>query len=97
MNSVYEIIRRPIVSEKSTALAEVAQRYVFEVDIHARKEEIKKAVEKLFKVQVRKVRTAVMPSRARRWGRYEFRKPKWKKAIVTLGEGQKIEIAKTST
>ena len=95
MENVYQIVRRPIISEKSTALAEVAGRYVFEVEPSANKQEIRDAVQKLFKVRVRKVRTLMMHGKAKRLARGEVKKPNWKKAIVTLDEGQKIEFFQT--
>ena len=90
MNRIYEVIRRPVVSEKSTALAEVAGRYVFEVDLDANKHEIRDAVQKLFKVDVRKVNTAIAHGKYKRFGRTYSKRPNWKKAIVTLEPGQKI-------
>ena len=95
METLYQIVRRPIISEKSTALAEVAGRYVFEVDHMANKQEIRDAVQKLFKVRVRKVRTLMMHGKSKRLARGEVKKPNWKKAIVTLDEGQKIEFFQT--
>jgi len=97
MRSRYDVIRRPVVSEKSTALAEVAGRYVFEVAPEANKFQIRDAVEKLFNVRVRAVRTMVMHGKVKRAGatRAELKRTNWKKAIVTLGEGQKIEILET--
>ena len=94
MRSRYQVIKRPVVSEKSTALAEVAGRYVFEVDFKANKFEIKDAVESLFKVKVRKVHTAVVHGKVKRVGktRHEMKRPNWKKAIVTVAEGQKIDL-----
>ncbi len=89
---IFNIIKRPIVSEKSTALAEVANRYVFEVTVDSTKPEIKDAVEQLFKVKVKAVRTIMMHGKNKRSGRFEFKRSNWKKAIVTLGEGQKIEL-----
>jgi large subunit ribosomal protein L23 len=92
METHYEIVKRPVISEKSTALAEVAGRYVFEVDSKANKQEIRDAVQKLFKVRVRKVRTLMMQGKTRRLARGVVKNPNWKKAIVTLEEGQKIEF-----
>lgn len=89
---IYQIIKRPVVSEKSTALAEVANRYVFEVDPASTKPQIRDAIEQLFKVKVKAVRTIVMHGKLKRSGRFESKRANWKKAIVTLGEGQKIEL-----
>ncbi len=92
MRSIYEVIRRPIISEKSTALAELGNRYVFEVSGQANKQEIREAVQRLFNVKVTQVRTMVMHGKTKRVGRFETKRSNWKKAIVTLNEGQKIEF-----
>jgi large subunit ribosomal protein L23 len=92
MRTVYEVIKRPIISEKSTALSEVAGKYVFEVASQANKTEIRDAVSRLFNVQVRNVRTSVVHGKVKRVGRFETKRSNWKKAIVTLAEGQKIEF-----
>ena len=89
---VFSIIKRPVISEKSTALAEVANRYVFEVDSAASKPEIKSAVEQLFKVKVKAVNTIIMHGKNKRSGRFEYKRSNWKKAIITLVQGQKIEL-----
>jgi len=95
MHSVYDVIRRPIISEKSTALAELANRYAFEVAVQANKQEIKDAVQRLFNVKVRTVRTMVMHGKVKRVGRFETKRSNWKKALVTLAEGQKIDFFQT--
>lgn len=95
MRSVYEVIKRPIISEKSTALAEVANRYVFEVAPQANKEEIKDAVQRLFNVRVRQVRTMNVHGKVKRVGRFVTKRPNWKKALVTLADGQKIDFFQT--
>lgn len=95
MRSVYDVIKRPIISEKSTALAEVGGRYAFEVAPQANKLEIRDAVQQLFNVKVRQVRTMVVHGKVKRAGRFENKKPNWKKAIVTLAEGQKIDFFQT--
>jgi large subunit ribosomal protein L23 len=92
MRTVYEVIRRPIISEKSTALAEVAGRYAFEVATQANKQEIRDAVQRLFNVKVREVRTMMMHGKVKRVGMHLNKRANWKKAIVTLGEGQKIDF-----
>jgi large subunit ribosomal protein L23 len=89
---IFSIIKKPIISEKSTALAEVANRYVFKVDNTATKTEIKNAVEQLFKVKVKAVNTIVMHGKNKRAGRFEYKRSNWKKAIITLVQGQKIEL-----
>ena len=92
MRNLYEVIKRPIISEKSTALAEVAGKYVFEVATESNKQEIKDAVQNLFNVKVTAVRTLTMHGKVKRVGRFETKRANWKKAIVTLVEGQKIEF-----
>jgi large subunit ribosomal protein L23 len=95
MRSIYDVIKRPIISEKSTALAEVGGRYAFEVAPQANKIEIRDAVQRLFNVKVREVRTMMVHGKVKRSARSETKKPNWKKAIVTLGEGQKIDFFQT--
>jgi len=87
-----DIIRRPIVTEASTALMEEG-KYVFEVDIRANKFQIRQALEAIFDVKVDRVNTMRVPGKTKRYGRYSGRTPEWKKAIVKLAEGSKqIEI-----
>lgn len=95
MRSIYEVIKRPIISEKSTALAEVAGRYSFEVASKANKQEIRDAVQRLFNVKVREVRTMTVHGKVKRIGRFETKRPNWKKALVTLESGQKIDFFQT--
>ncbi len=95
MRTLYEVIRRPIISEKSTALAELGGKYAFEVSMKANKQEIREAVQNLFSVQVRNVRTMVMHGKVKRVGRFETKRANWKKALVTLAEGQKIDFFQT--
>lgn len=92
-STAYDIIRRPILSERSMAQAE-QMRYTFEVDRSANKIEIAKAVEEIFGVKVAKVNTLNMQGKAKRMGnRPEGRRPHWKKAMVTLAKDSKsIEI-----
>ncbi len=87
----YQIIKRPIITEKSEKLARLYNQYTFEVDRRANKVQIKQAVEEAFDVEVLGVNTYIVPGKRRRWGRRIIRKPAWKKAIVTLYPGQKIE------
>lgn len=88
---MYDVIKRPLISEKNSILAETGV-YAFEVDTTATKPEIRKAVEKLFRVKVAGVTTAVCRGRA---GRNRFGKGKvkyWKKAMVKLAPGEKIAV-----
>ena len=89
---IYSVIRKPLVTEKSTAIRDAQNKYVFEVDRRANKIEIGQAVEKLFKVKVVEVRTLNMSGKKKRVGRVIGRKSDWKKAIVTLAPGSSIEI-----
>ena len=90
MNSIFEVIRRPLVTEKSTFQKEGIRTLVFEVHRDATKPDIKKAVEKLFSVKVEQVRVANLPGKLRRQGRYQGHRPDWKKAYVLLKEGEKM-------
>ncbi len=84
-----DIIRRPVVTERS--MNEMAEsKYTFEVALGANKTHIKQAIEDIFKVKVASVNTMRMHGKTRRQGRTQGRLPDWKKAIVTLEEGQKI-------
>ena len=85
----YDIIKEPIITEKSMQLKEQFNKYTFKVAKDATKVDIKKAVEKLFSVKVEKVNTINVRGQLRRYGRYEGYRASWKKAIVTLAEGSK--------
>ncbi|MBM4462219.1 MAG: 50S ribosomal protein L23 [Chloroflexi bacterium] len=86
----YEVLRRPIISEKSTLLQE-RNKYTFEVMRKANKQQVRQAVEKAFKVKVVKVDVMTVPGKTRRMGRRQVKTPPWRKAVVTLEPGQKIE------
>lgn len=88
---LYEILRRPLITEKSTLLKE-QNRYAFEVALKASKRQIKEAVETAFKVNVIKVNVMNVPGKMKRMRRRQVMTPSWKKAIVTLEQGQKIEF-----
>ncbi len=88
----YEIIKRPILTEKSLDQKARYNKLHFEVDRRANKIEIKKAVEQIFKVDVIDVRTINMKGKRKRVGRYWTKRPDWKKAIVTIKPGQKVEF-----
>jgi large subunit ribosomal protein L23 len=90
--NVYDVIRRPLVTEKSNIGREEDNVVTFAVDPRANKHEIQRAVEGLFDVKVVAVRTMRMPRKSRRVGKFMGRKPEWKKAIVRLAEGQTIEF-----
>ena len=90
--NVHDIIRKPLVTEKSNIGREEGNVVTLAVDPRANKFEIARAVEQLFDVSVLEVRTMRMPRKSRRVGRFMGRKPEWKKALVRLAEGQSIEF-----
>ena len=90
MKNLYEVIRRPLITEKSTTVRETQHAVCFEVHRDATKPEIKKAVETLFGVKVADVRVANVHGKMKRQGRYQGRRPDWKKAYVVLREGEKM-------
>lgn len=87
----YAVLLRPIITEKTTVLTG-ADKYVFEVDIRANKNQIKEAVQIAFNVRVAEVNTMVMKGKPKRFGRRVVDRPDWKKAVVTLVPGDKIEL-----
>jgi large subunit ribosomal protein L23 len=86
-----DVIVRPILTEKSTVMSEVG-KYVFRVNTHANKLQIRQAVEELFRVDVTSVNVSRVRGKWRRFGRSRGRQPDWKKAVVTLEPGQSIEL-----
>ena len=92
MKRDHDVIAAPVITEKGTLVNEAGNQVVFRVHRDANKIEIKKAVERLFKVKVLKVRTGNFLGKTRRVGRSMGRRPDWKKAYVTLGEGQRIDF-----
>lgn len=88
----YQIIRRPLVTEKAMNLVQGNNTYCFEVHPKATKEEIKEAVEKLFSVTVVSVRTLKSHGKTRRVRFHLTKSPEWKKAIVKLGENSRIDL-----
>jgi len=92
MKDTQRVIRRPMVTEKSTRQKEESRQYVFEVHRDANKIEIQSAVERLFKVRVLQVRTSNVLGKVKRLGRRYGKRPDWKKAIVTLKEGDRIDF-----
>jgi len=87
-----DVIRRPLVTEKTTHLREDGRTIVFEVATGANKIEIKRAVESLFRVTVLRVRTIPVKGKVKRVGRFAGRTPDWKKAVAALKEGDSIEF-----
>lgn len=95
MRDARKIIIRPMITEKGTRIRERGNQYLFEVDTSANKIEIKHAVEEIFSVNVVSVRTMGFGGKPRRMGRFAGRTSKWKKAVVTLKEGQTIDVFDT--
>ncbi len=91
MTKYYEIIKAPIITEQSMKLIDGQNKYTFKVDKRANKVEIKKAIEAIFSVDVIKVNTVNVLPKAKKVGKYEGLKPAYKKAVVQLPEGQKID------
>ncbi len=90
---IYDVIKRPVITEKSTVQSDELNQYVFEVALNANKIQIKEAIEVVFDVDVEKVRTMVQPAKRGRRGRaWYLRSRRWKKAIVTLAEGNEIDL-----
>lgn len=90
---LYDIIKRPIITEESSIMAAGLNQFMFEVDINANKIQIKEAIETIFEVQVIKVATLIMPAKRGRRGRKEYKRTSaWKKAIVTLPKDQTIPL-----
>ncbi len=90
MKNIYAVIRRPLITEKTTQLKENQRTICFEVARAATKPEIKKAVERLFNVKVAEVRAVNVHGKTKRQGRYVGRRPDWKKAYVVLKPNEKM-------
>lgn len=96
MNRRHAVLRIPVITEKSTYIKDNLHTLTFKVARGATKQEIRDAVEKIFKVKVSSVRTANFHGKTRRQGRYTGRRPDWKKAYVTLKKGEKmVEFTQT--
>ncbi len=87
------VLRKPLLTEKVAAAQDAHNQFAFEVDPTANKIEIKRAVEKKYTVHVTGVQTMNVLGKTKRLGRFEGRRPNWKKAIVTLKKGESIELA----
>ncbi len=85
------LIKRPVITEKTTKLME-ENKYCFLVDPKANKTQIKQAIEEVFKVKVKAVNTFNTLGKVKRMGRYQGRRPSWKRAVVTLEAGSRIEF-----
>jgi large subunit ribosomal protein L23 len=90
MSTNYDVIKRPIITEKGLNLKENERTLCFEVADRASKRQIQEAIERIFKVKVAHVRTMTVPGKMRRRGRYTGYRSDWKKAYVTLREGEKM-------
>jgi large subunit ribosomal protein L23 len=89
---VFEILRRPLVTEKSTSMQDGLGKYAFEVDLRANKVQVKSAIETSFGVTVRDVNIQKVKGKNKRYGTRFTKRPSWKKAIVTLQAGDKIQV-----
>mgnify|MGYP000845587771 CR=1 FL=1 len=92
MKGPHEVVLQPLLTEKGTRLREEANQYLFRVAREANKVEIKRAIEQLFKVTVLDVRTLRVEGKLKRLGRFQGRRPSWKKAIATLKPGDSIDL-----
>lgn len=92
MKDQYQIVKRPLLTEKSDRLRETNNQYCFEVDVRANKLEVKAAIESLFGVKVSSVRMQNRIGKAKRMGRFTGKRADWKKAFVTLKKGEVIEL-----
>jgi large subunit ribosomal protein L23 len=92
MKTSYEVLLSPLLTEKGTLLKEKDNKVLFKVARDANKIEIKKAVEEIFKVKVDRVTTINCKGKKKRLGRYEGKRPDWKKAVVALKEGEKLDF-----
>ncbi len=90
MKNMYEVIKRPVLTEKTTLQKELSNQVTFEVDRRANKIEIKDAVERIFKVKVLDVQSMVVRGKTKRVGRFSGKRSDWKKAIVTLKPGEQV-------
>lgn len=92
MKDLTKVLVRPVVTEKTTDMSQNKSKYVFQVALESNKKEIKQAVEKFFGVKVTDVRTSRIHGKPKRMGRYAGYRADWKKAIVTVAEGDKIDM-----
>ena len=97
MRTAHDLLKQPLITEKSTLLREKTGVYCFKASVHANKIEIARAVETLFGVKVVEVRTARVKGKTRRMGRFAGKAPDWKRACVRLAPGEKeIEFFEAS-
>lgn len=87
-----QVLKRPLLTEKATIRREIANEYAFEIDMRANKIDVKRAVEEIFEVKVTGVRTMKLIGKMKRMGVHQGRRSGWKKALVTLAEGNTIDL-----
>ena len=92
MKRIDHVIIRPLMTEKATMASEADNTFVFEVGCNTTKLEIKEAVQSLFGVRVEKVRTMVVRGKMKRFGRYYGKRSNWKKALVTVADGEDLNF-----
>ena len=92
MKDLSKVIRRPLITEQGAAMREAHNQYYFEIDPAANKHEVKQAVEHYFGVKVMQVRTMNYRGKVKRMGRFAGKRADWKKAVVTLAEGDTIDL-----
>jgi large subunit ribosomal protein L23 len=92
MKEPYTIVLNPVISEKGTRLTDEQNKYLFRVDAAANKIEIKRAIEQIYKVQVAAVNTMTVHGKIKRFRNTRGRTPDWKKAVITLKEGESISF-----
>ncbi|MDR0645804.1 MAG: 50S ribosomal protein L23 [Elusimicrobiota bacterium] len=97
MTKIYEIIRKPLLTEKSMILRDADNCYSFVVEKKATKNDIRSAVESIFKVHVEKIATCPIRGKVKRMGRFSGKRPDLKKALVTLKKGDKIDTVETAS
>jgi large subunit ribosomal protein L23 len=90
--NITDVLKRPLITEKATSLKETSNAVTFAVDLRANKKQVREAVEKLFKVKVQDVKTMRVSGKTKTRGRIVGRRPGWKKAVVVLKPGDKIEF-----
>jgi len=92
MKNSYDVLQGPMLTEKGTLMKETENKVLFRVATGANKIEIKKAVEEIFKVKVDRVATINYLGKKKRMGKHEGKRPDWKKAIITLKKGEKLDF-----
>lgn len=91
MKDLYAIIKKPLITERSAFLKDKYNQIIFQVAVDANKRDIKKAVEKIFNVHVMSVNTLNVKGKVKKFGKFFGKRNDWKKAIITLKEGDRIE------